>query len=315
MNKILPLIFAFTITLSTLPLVVKAEDEVENQRLIIAPFTGYRYDIYQYSIPLGTSSTDKTLSKLTWKNHISETGIKIKTIPEENQFNLLGQIKYGHILSKSKNQDSDWDDIGEHSKSFSSVKGNIFDLSGAVGFSKILAKTFVTYYAGIDYTKYQMKDYGLYYSINRFYNRNVNNLLGQRESKSTLTSKYTFDNYAPWLGVSINYPINDKITFIPTVKVYLFYLSSQANWILRNDLKHNPSFIQKALGFGASFDGELLYKYNNNLDLKTNIGIKRLDMFQGRDKMFIANGEDFTRDLKTLSFLSSSISCGIRYKL
>ena len=80
------------------------------------------------------------------------------------------------------------------------------------------------------------------------------------------------------------------------------------------------SHLEKIFIGTANFNSQYgLVKNVENIDLLLDqiyrSGIKRLDMFQGRDKMFIANGEDFTRDLKTLSFLSSSISCGIRYKL
>jgi hypothetical protein len=71
MIRILPLSLFFVIAISTIPFIVKAE----NKGVIIAPFAGYRYDIYQFSIRAGTSATDKKVSELTWKNHISETGI------------------------------------------------------------------------------------------------------------------------------------------------------------------------------------------------------------------------------------------------
>lgn len=304
------------ITLSTFPLISKAEEGLESKYgIIVTPFTGYRYDIYQWSIPYGTSSTNQTASELTWKNHISETGLKIETKPEENQFNFQGQFKYGHLLSNSKNQDSDWDNIGEYSRTFSSVKGNIFDLSGSIGFSQKLSNSLVTYYLGMDYTKYLMKDYGLNFKINRFPNTNISNILGQAYPKSRLVTKYKFDNYAPWIGASIDYSVNDKLSIVPTVKLYLFYLSGRANWVLRTDLGHNPSFTHKALGIGASFDTEILYQYSKNLALKASVGIKNLDMQQGRKKTFFVDGTNSSSDLKKLSLLSSSVSAGIRYKL
>jgi len=304
------------ITLSTFPLISKAEEVLETKSsIIVTPFTGYRYDLFQWSVPYGGSSTDRTASELTWKNHISETGIKIETRPEENQFNFQGQLKYGYILSNSKSQDSDWDERGEYARSFSSVKGNIFDLSGSIGFSQKLANSLVTYYLGMDYTKYLMKDYGLNYKISRFHNTNITNMLGQTESKSKLVAKYNFDNYSPWIGASIDYSVNDKFSIIPTIKLYLFYLSGQANWVLREDLRHSPSFTHKALGIGASFDTELLYQYTNNLAFKAIVGIKKFDMKKGTDKTFFADGTNASRDLKKLSLFSSSISAGIKYKL
>lgn len=305
------------VTSLTLPILSRADEVLDKTpKFIITPFTGYRYDIFQWSIPDGTSSTDKKLSELTWKNHLSETGIKVENIPEENQLNFLGQFKYGHILNRSKNQDSDWNNIGEFSRSFSSVKGNTFDLSGAVGFSQNISPILITYYMGIDYSKYRMKNYGLYYSINRFHDQNINNIdeLGLTHPRSQLVASYKFSNYAPWLGASINYSFNEEFSIIPTVKLYLFYLYGQADWVLRNDLKHNPSFTHKALGIGASFDTELLYRYNNKLDFRMNIGIKKFNMTQGREKIFFADNTNYSRDLKKLSLFSSCISAGIRYK-
>ena len=303
------------ITLATLPLISKAEDVSEATRnIIVTPFTGYRYDIFKWATPNGTSSTDPILSELTWKNNISETGIKIGTKPAENQFNFLGQFKYGRILGSSKNQDSDWDNIGEFSRTFSSVKGNIFDLSGSVGFSKAWKNTLINYAIGIDYTKYQMRDYGLYYSINRVQDEYISDPLGRTHPKSQLVKKYNFDNYAPWVGASMDYSVSDKLSIVPTIKLYLFYLYGKGYWVLRDDFQQNPSFTGKALGIGASFDTALLYKYTNNLDFKVNIGIKKFDMKQGRQKTFLANGTDVTTDLKKLSLFSSSVSVGIKYQ-
>lgn len=298
------------------PLISKAEDVqqvLENKHgIIITPFTGYRHDIFQWSIPLD-SSNSRTLSELTWKNHIFETGIKIRTEPRENQLNFQGQFKYGYILKNSQNQDSDWDDIGEFARSFSNVKGNIIDLSGSVGFSQKFTNNLVTLYLGLDYTKYLTKDYGLNYTISRFYNQNITNNLRENIPKSELVAKYTFDHYAPWMGASIQYNLTDKITIVPTLKFYLFYLSGNANWILRDDLEHNPSFTDKSFGIGGSFETELFYKYRHNLFLNANIGIKKFDMKQGIRKTFLANGHSITSDLKKTVFSSTSVSVGLKY--
>ena len=137
---------------------VLAENEPTTHNTIsVTPFTGYRYDVFQWSTPRGSCRTDPKLSELTWKNHIVETGIKVETPLEDRGFSFLGQMKYGIILNQSSNQDSDWDNIGEYAKSFSSVRGNIFDLSGAVGVSRQLPSALITYYLGMDYTKYKTK--------------------------------------------------------------------------------------------------------------------------------------------------------------
>lgn len=280
----------------------------------ITPFAGYRYDVFQWSIPMGTCSTKNKASELTWKNHILETGVKIETRPEDREFSFLGQMKYGIILNNSTLKDADWDNLGEFSTSISRVKGNIVDLSGAVGVSRQLSSALITYYLGMDYTKYQMKNYGLNYKTNRYFNSYINDTLGQTHSKSQLVSKYSFDNYAPWVGASIFYPINDKISLKPTIKAYLFYLLSKADWVLRNDYVKGTSFTHRAFGTGASVDTELLYQYNQKLDIHANIGFKIFRMLEGRKKHFFRHGYTYSNDLKKLSFMSSSISGGIKYK-
>ena len=302
--------------LVALPFIVKAESSNQSS-FAITPFIGYRYDIYQWSIPQGDSTKDKKLSELTWKNHVLESGIKLETEKVDKKLNFLGQFKYGLILDKSTSQDSDWDDIGEYSRSSSKVKGSSIDISGAVGYSQAVSQFLITYYLGMDYTNYNLKNYGLYNKISR--EPETNNIeydyLGERYSKSKLTSKYKFDNYAPWVGVSMYYPINKQLSIAPFVKLYGFYLESEADWVLREDVKHNPSFTDKAYGYGASLDTEILYKHNDNLDFRTNLSVKGFKMTKGKKKAFAIGGESDITKLKALTFISSSISAGIKYKL
>lgn len=313
-----PVIYLKIIILLLISFVAKADTDLKSANNIsITPFTGYRHDVFQWSIPRETSNSDDKLSELTWANHIIETGVKVKTEPKDKEFNLLGELKYGVILNKSTVQDSDWDNIGEFSRSFSNTKGNIFDLSGAIGFSQKLSNALITYYLGMDYTKYQTKNYGLNFKINRFRYTNINDKLGQTHPKSLLVAKYNFDNYAPWIGASIDYSIDDKFSVIPTAKAYLFYLSAEADWVLQNTRKHNPSFKHKAFGLGVSLDTVLSYNYSDNVDVYANLGIKILNMLKGTEKSFCSCdlNHTYSRDLKKLSFMSSSISLGIKYKL
>jgi hypothetical protein len=312
-NSLLSLLISAV--LLTLPFSVKANN-TEDYGIRITPFTGYRYDVYQWSIPQGDSVKDAKASELTWRNHIWETGIKLETEKEDRKINFLGQAKYGIILNNSKTQDSDWDEIGEYSRSLSKVQGNSIDISGAIGYSQVFSKALLTYYVGMDYTKYNLKDYGLYNKIDR--DPNTNNInhayLGQRYPNSKLVTKYSFDNYAPWVGLSLNYQISDNLSIIPFIKAYGFYLNGESDWVLRDDVKHDPSFIDKATGYGASIDTEVLYKYSDNLDFRVNLGIKGLKMLKGNKKAFAVDGETDKTKLKDLTFISSSVSAGIKYR-
>lgn len=276
-------------------------------------FTSYRYDIFQWSLASPLTINNK-LSELTWKNRIFETGVKIENAKKDEGFRYLGQLSYGVILNNSTAQDSDWDQISEFSRTFSDTKGHTLDLSGAIGISRKLRNFLVTYYLGMDYTKYQMKNYGLNYKINRMRYTATTLPLGQTLEKSQLITKYNFNNYMPWLGASTYYPINNKFSIKPMAKLYLFYLSAEADWFLRSDLGHEPSFIHKALGVGGNLATEIIYQHSQNLAIKAHVGIKKLKMWKGIEKLYFHDNTFSVSYIKDLSFTSSYASVGFKYK-
>ena len=280
---------------------------------IVTPSVAYRYDVFKWSIPHHLFNIK--VSELIWKNHIIQPSIKIEIEPHPNQFTILGQVKYGYILKNaSKSWDLDWfDNTAPFSKTFSQVKGNILDLSGAIGYSVNLFKNnLLTFYLGYDYTDYRNKQYGI---------RQL--ALGQNEVLNPfnqLISKYYFKTKSPWVGLSIKIPIIYRFQIVPTIKFYSFDYIGKGYWLLRDDLNQNPSFKQNAKGTGLGFDIDFLYKYNDNLDFKINLETKKFKMKSGKDIMFYSDksfgGERVgTGKLSNLSLLSSSISAGLRYKL
>ena len=222
-------------------------------QISISPYAGIRHDFLQWSF----SGNDlPKLSELTWKNKIAEIGVEILTEPTHGQFNFLGLIKYGKILDDSENQDSDWDRLGEFSRTFSKVKGNTFDISGAVGisqdrFSKF-PYAFVTHYFGFDYNYSNNRQHGLISSINRSRFTPIMLQTGEVFPKSKLISTYKYHNYAPWYGINLQYKLNDKLSFAPFIKAYMFGYRAEADWILREDFAHDPSFKHNVFGAGLS---------------------------------------------------------------
>ena len=298
------------------------QNEQKNINFIVTSSVVYRYDVFKWSIP-DNIFINKKLSELIWKNHIIQPGIKIETKPKVNQFTFLGQVKYGYILkNQSKSWDLDWyntEKISElHSKSKSIVRGNILDLSGAVGYSLGLVKnSLLTFYLGYDYTDYKNSEYG------------YRQLIFKRETLplNHLISKYNFKTQAPWIGLSVNTQLNNRWSIIPTIKFYSFKYVGKGYWLLRDDLKQNPSFKHNAKGYGLGGDVDLIYKYSDNLDFKINLESKKITMRHGRVKTFFSEKErksalfnigkkvSDTIKLYDLSLLSSSISFGVRYRI
>ncbi len=295
------------------------EDKTIN--FIVTPSITYRYDVFKWVLD-DFYCTGKKASKLIWKNRIVQPSIKIELEPQPNQFTILGQVKYGHILkNQSKSWDHDWsnkkDNIGNvTSKLISTTKsqttGNILDLSGAVGYSLNLFKNnLLTFYVGYEYSDYRNKDYGSHQLVYKKKSRPSNELF----------AKYNFKTHSPWLGLSVNAPLNERFTIIPTIKLYSFKHIGKAYWIHRADLEQNPSFKNTVKGKGIGFDLDFIYKYSNNLDLTLNLETKNLKMKkEGTSKMFFNSrgigGEGVeTIKLLDLSLRSSSISAGLQYKL
>ncbi len=253
-------------------------------------------------------------SELVWKNHIIQPGIKIEIEPKSNQFTFLGQVKYGYILkSPSKSWDYDWlGDEAPYSKTLSVVRGNILDLSGAIGYSvNLFNNSLLTFYLGYDYTDYRNKNYGgrqLAYNQNKL-----------EYPFNKIISKYYFKTHTPWVGLSVNTSLNDKFSIIPTIKLYSFKYVGKGYWLLRDDLKQNPSFKDTAKGIGLGFDLDFLYNYSDKLDFKINLETKKIRMKTGKQQTFftakdIGGERVFTGKLSNLSLLSSSISTGFRFK-
>jgi hypothetical protein len=297
--------------------------EEKTTNFIVTPSVAYRYDVFKWSIPHPDFA--KKGSELTWKNYIVQPGIKIETEPTANGFTFLGQGKYGYILKdKSKSWDKDWTfpkikgSNNRRSKldsnTVSVVKGNILDLSGAIGYSvNLFSDNLLTFYLGYDYTNYKNNQYGLYNRLN-----NKNDLL---DPLNQLITRYNFKSQSPWIGLSVNIPLNDKFLVKPTVKYYTFKYVGKAYWLFRDDYKQNPSFKHTARGQGFGADVDLVYQYNDKLDLNINLETKRLKMRKGQDQTFLTADRVkhvpervFTRKLIGLSLTSYSISGGIKYK-
>lgn len=286
------------------------------KQIYVSPHVGFRHDFLQWSF--GFNGISK-LSELTWKNKIAEVGAEILTKPEDNQINFLGSIKYGKILDDSESQDSDWDKLGEFSRTFSKVKGNTFDFSGAIGISQDryskFPYAFITHYFGFDYNYNNNEQFGLISEIDRVPNTYINLGKGEVYSKSKLISTYKYHNYAPWYGINFHYNLNNKLSFAPFIKAYLFRYNAEARWALRDDFAQDPSFIHKAFGAGMSVDAKLLYKATNSLDIYGNIGIKKLGLINGTETTFFSDGTSVSVNLKELKIITKTLSIGAKYKL
>ena len=318
--KKLPFVL-ITLLIANTTLAETYSKEEKTTNFIITPSIAYRYDVFKWAIG-DHRFLQKKASELIWKNRIIQPSLKIELEPKANQFTILGEVKYGHILkNQSKSWDHDWDFKRDKtgnitsqlvSTSKSQATGNVLDLSGAIGYSLGLFKdNLLTFYVGYDYSDYRYKDYGYYQLVYKKKSRSFNELV----------AKYNYKTYSPWLGLSLYSPITDKFGVIPTIKYCSFKHKGKGYWIYRADLEQNPSLKNNAKGKGIGFDLDFIYKYSNNIDLTLNLATKKFKMKkEGTNKMFLnslALGRERVETIKLidLSLRSSSISAGLKYKL
>ena len=199
--------------------------EEKSTNFIVTPFVAYRYDVFKYSIP-SNLFLDQKISELVWKNRVLQPSLKIELEPKENQFTILGQVKYGYILkNQSKSWDHDWDHTRDitgnvisklRSTTKSQATGNILDLSGAIGYSLGLFKdSLLTFYVGYDYSDYRNKNYGDHQLV---FKRKLNYF-----SSGGLFQKYYFKTHSPWVGLSDDAPRSRATRYLPK-KLQLFLL-------------------------------------------------------------------------------------------
>jgi len=312
-----------TLLLTNTTLAYSYSKEEKTTNFIITPSIAYRYDLFKWSIPSIYFPNEK-ISELIWKNHIIQPSIKIEIEPQPNGFTFLGQTKYGYFLkNQSKSWDKDWHyhrkksgDIKSEieSNTLSIARGNILDLSGAVGYSVGLFKNnLLTFYVGYDYSDYRNKNYGA-----RQLAYNQNNIVIPFDQ---LFQKYNFKTKAPWIGLSVNVPLIDKFLVKPTIKYYTFKYVGKGYWLLRFDLAQNPSLKHTATGRGFGLDVDFLYRNSDSLDFNINLETKRFKMKKGQAQDFYVSDPEFneperviTRKLFNLNLISYSISAGVRYK-
>ncbi|NRB10292.1 MAG: hypothetical protein HRU35_01560 [Rickettsiaceae bacterium] len=278
----------------------------KSPRLEVIPLLGVRNDTYVWS---------HTLSKLKWDSIVPEAGVKVTFKPKAKRVFFSASIKYGSIAGDSTFLDRDFDKLGEFSRTSSKLKGDILDISGEVRIpAEKKSVVDINYLYGIDYLRHNFKAFGLDVKIDRELNGTELGPTGKILPDSLQVTNYEIDTYAPWLGISLGFKINKKFSVVPTTKLYFFYSTADANWILRDDFKHPRSFTVRGLGFGASLDINSIYKITNNLDFTGNLGVKYFSAGAATEENFLANGSVTTASLNRLYLLSKYANIGLKYK-
>ncbi len=290
---------------------------------------GYRSDQLDWNIASDfAGETPNVLSELTWDN--------IKLI----QLQLAGRLELGELPFLNTNtlimvnagvgrifagdyQDSDYgtDNRGnEWSRSIGDGdKGFTVDLSGGIG--PILK---IDRVAGLSVSPlvgygFNMQDLSMTNGVQVVSESGLKptSVIDDPPSNgrmSGLDSSYTAYWYGPWLGLELDYQITKKLNLSTGIEYHWIEYFAQADWNLRTDLKHNPSFEHETTGTGVVWNINGRYDINENWACLISGKLQDWETDSGTARTFKADGSVSSTRLNEVNWNSLSLSMGISYK-
>ncbi len=271
---------------------------------------GYRIDRLNWNI---AGNGVNILSELKWNNlQIYETELKTSLLIDNGIYLRLA-IGFGWILA-GENQDSDYDGSNrsaEYSRSNNQAdKGYVFDVSigGGYQFELIIKKLYLTPLFGFAYySQYLRMTDGSQTIASSGRTPDLGTFDG-------LNSSYNAHWFSLWLGFDSVYKAG-VFTFLLGFEAHAVYYYAEANWNLRDDLKHPLSYIHYAPGIGIDSFLRISISIAENCFLNLDYHFRYYHTFAGSDKTFMADGGIYTTRLNEVNWWSNKIMLGISYQL
>lgn len=276
---------------------------------------GYRRDDLDWNIAGDSSGNNPNiLSELTWDN-LQSFQVKFQgalVIP--NIVALRGYADYAWIFD-GKTQDSDY--LGdnrtyEFSRSNNNADdGSMWDASLGIGYpfrteGTILA-TF-TPLAGYSQHKQNLTATDGYQSIPP---------LG---AFSGLDSSYDTEWKGPWIGMDMCFRAEKFNNFVERFETYFSYeyhwadYHAEADWNLRDDLRHPKSFEHDADGNGWIINAGLNFAFNRRIALNFNFDYKNWQAKDGNDKVYLVDGTTAKTRLNEVNWSSYYLGLGLKLR-
>ncbi len=282
--------------------------------------SGIRRDNFRWSIAGDSSgSNPNILSELTWTDVDSyQLTLTNRSFYKRNVY-FRGEINYAFIQSGDI-RDSDYnenDRQDEYSRSKSESSGDqLWDLSLAGGypFFFLQDRLMVAPLYGLSYHKQNFRITNGRQVITSGSLPPIGPLAG-------LNSTYRSAWYGPWLGVDMRYQIKgDKTKGILPMELGLSFelhyadYEAEANWNLRQDLKHPTSFEHEDTGFGIVLSGEWI------IDLTSRWGVVLRSTYQswktsdGVDRVHNSDGTVEKTRLNEVEWSNVSLMLGANFQ-
>lgn len=279
-------------------------------------FGGLREDNLEWTIASDISGTQtpNILSELKWKNlhsyHMETRGY----VNWAQNFVAEGILGYSWIF-KGKNED--WDYARDNRtvpfsiSNNNSDSGNMFDLSGALGYRiKFLPESSSLLWNEV----FGVTLWGGY----SYHEQNLEMTDGFQTLPATgplagLDSRYASDWKGPWLGIEVS-ATQKKLYGFARLEYHWAEYYAEANWNLRSDFQHPKSFEHE----GDDVRGIVIrtgteWAVNDDWTLNLNLDISDWKMKNGIDRIFFSSGEVAETKLNEVTWDSVVAMLGTTY--
>ncbi len=282
--------------------------------------SGIRRDNFRWSIAGDSSgSNPNILSELTWTDVDSyQLTLTNRSFYKRNVY-FRGEINYAFVQSGDI-RDSDYrenDRQDEYSRSKSESSGDqLWDLSLAGGypFFFLQDRLMVAPLYGLSYHKQNFRITNGRQVITSGSLPPIGPLAG-------LNSTYRSAWYGPWLGVDMRYHIKgDKTKGILPMELGLSFelhyadYEAEANWNLRQDLKHPTSFEHEDTGLGIVLSGEWIIDLTRRWSAVLRSTYQSWKTSEGVDRVHNSDGTVDKTRLNEVEWRNVSLMLGANFQ-
>lgn len=276
---------------------------------------GYRRDDLNWNIAGDASGNNpNVLSGLTW-NDLESFQIKFQgglVIP--HIIALRGHADYAWIFD-GQNQDSDY--LGdnrtyEFSRSNNNADdGSVWDASLGIGYPFRTSGTVIATFtplAGYSQHEQNLKATDGYQTI------------PPTGSFSGLDSSYDIEWKGPWIGMDMCFRAEKFNNFVERFETYFAYeyhwadYHAEADWNLRNDLRHPKSFEHDADGTGWIISAGLNFVLNRRIALNFDFDYQNWSAKDGNDKVYLVDGTTAKTRLNEVNWSSYYLGLGLEVR-
>ena len=300
--------------------VQKQAKKIGSNRIEFEAGFGYRQDSFDWNIAGDLQGNNpNVLSELKWRDlriHEAYLGFRANL---KNDFVFKGSVSYGAIFS-GDNRDSDYSADNremEFSRSINDAgDGNTFDGQLGAGYRfRILSDA-------IDVIPLAGYSYHRQYLTMTEGNQVVTWLGGPPLGPfDGLDSSYDARWQGPWVGIEMTLDAEKFTRSLPPISFYVAWeyhwadYSAEADWNLREDLKHPTSFVHEADGTGTVASLGVCVRLDDRLSLILEYETEEWSTERGVDRVFLDNNTIIETRLNEVNWNSEVVyfGCSVRF--